>query len=1028
MFQTDFEMRMAAREREMLPAHTPEEAARLALGRVRKALTDCKPGLIFDPARLRLLLETPLPGPAQEIERLFSLGWLAWLASDPACAVELLTEAFNRCPRDGTNDWYAQSAYWRTRVRLLLHQPEALADYETVLRTLKGSPQGTAWFVDLLWRAGRVDRAEQVWKSVRANKKVLACEEGPLLEARSLLRRGELPSAEKVLTEATPVNGVVQVERCLLLAWIATTQKQPQKAADLLAQADRGPYPAGARERWRRLLTWRNQATGVADEAELQSPLLRDLARGQQARLEGNLVEASAALQQARGNSVSEPFARYALACLGKDDPAALLAGQPGLFLAVRCRVRQMVERFRTRQASTSELLDALHSSSATKFSDPSVEHFRQITQLLQRRDPSVDDLRGVVSQAPVDPAQRRNLFRAALETAVRRLPIAAQRELLLEWARLPWLEAEPELRALLARPLLRLVLQQGTTESTERDLVESLHPEEPLLAMLRPAPESAGGPGSSASPPVALLQAARSLAGKAVLEGDAAATWRDQVRRLGETGRWRGLAQALLVQESARRGDVGAVAALLDETDRWRGFRQGPPRFVLRALVALVSRQPAHPAWKRSLPRWLQLWDPSALGSEGQTLSAQAGLSSASALGSPPPPGVPAVAWSLHLAARALDNPSEALACVRRALAAVPELAGLPEANLVREALPQLERRALARSLGLLVCPEGNQGPTEPGLLVDAIDLLRSFPDGLALLEAMQQGDANRARAVLDNLLRGPGIPPRLQHHLALLELHTAREMEEAEQTEQASPSWRNAWQAWLRWLAEPAASQITEEDRSLLLDWLLGLHRSSVNELLARGEVDRARRHWDLVQELPERARSLSEDLGQDLSQRLSRFRDDLAGEYLVTTREAMRYGTIAEGMHADYEKGLTYLRRLLSLDKDNVRLLTALVEVCGEYFLDLYHAGSPPALIEQVERFTPFALQLARLVESQPGALAARAALAEFYKFRGFVTRDREQKLAMYREALRFNPGNENVRNLLNDLEAPAEEEGT
>jgi hypothetical protein len=209
-------------------------------------------------------------------------------------------------------------------------------------------------------------------------------------------------------------------------------------------------------------------------------------------------------------------------------------------------------------------------------------------------------------------------------------------------------------------------------------------------------------------------------------------------------------------------------------------------------------------------------------------------------------------------------------------------------------------------------------------------------------------------------------------------------------------------------------------------LLDWLLGLHRGRVNDLLARAEVDRARRHWNIVQGLPSLAKPLSEPLSEDLGQRLARFRDDLAGEYLVTTREAMRYGDIAEGMHADYEKGLTYLRRLLSLDKDNVRLLTALVEVCGEYFLDLYHAGSPPALIEQVERFTPFALQLARLIENQAAALAARAALAEFYKFRGFVTRDREQKKALYRDALRFDPANENVRNLLNDLEAPEEDD--
>ena len=35
-----------------------------------------------------------------------------------------------------------------------------------------------------------------------------------------------------------------------------------------------------------------------------------------------------------------------------------------------------------------------------------------------------------------------------------------------------------------------------------------------------------------------------------------------------------------------------------------------------------------------------------------------------------------------------------------------------------------------------------------------------------------------------------------------------------------------------------------------------------------------------------------------------------------------------------------------------------------------------------------------------------MAARGALSDFFKFRGFVQRDREQKLALYREALRLN----------------------
>jgi hypothetical protein len=765
------------------------------------------------------------------------------------------------------------------------------------------------------------------------------------------------------------------------------------------------------------LLEWRAQATGVAEPADLESPLLRELVRGQQARLEGRTDEAVAALQQGRTNPAIEPFARYALTCLGKEDFAALLASQPGLFLALRCRARQTLERFRTRQASPTELIDVLHSAGASKFSDAAAEHFQQVALLL-RREPRVEDLRATVASLPEDPIQRCNLFRAALETAVRRLPAGGQRELLLEWANLPWLGSEPELRSLLARPLLRLVLQQGGNAGPEREALERLNPQEPLLALLRPEAISEG----TAPPPVKLLEAARSLSGNLPLEGSEAEAWRERIRHLRETPRWKGLAQALLLHEAARRGDTASVVALLDEVDAWRGLRQKPPGFVLKDLVAVVSRQPGNPAWKRTLPRWLQLWDQTALGPEGETLAAQAGLVP-TAQRSAPPAGVAPAAWFLHLAARNLDNPVEALALVRRALDADPELAGVPEAGVVREALPELERRALAHSLAGLAQEAGQRGPIPAGLLVDAVDLLRSFPEGQALLEALAQGNTEQARALLAGLLPKPEVPARLLHHLALLELRTAQELEDREQTEQADPHWRRAWQAWLRWLT---ASPPAEEDRSGLLDWLLGLHRSRVNDLLARAEVDRARRHWTIVQGLPALAKPLSEALSEDLGQRLARFRDDLAGEYLVTTREAMRYGDIGEGMHADYDKGLTYLRRLLSLDKDNVRLLTALVEVCGEYFLDLYHAGSPPALIEQVERFTPFALQLARLIENQAGALAARAALAEFFKFRGFVTRDREQKKALYREAQRFDPANENVRNLLNDLEAPEEDD--
>src|SRR5439155_20977647 len=152
---------------------------------------------------------------------------------------------------------------------------------------------------------------------------------------------------------------------------------------------------------------------------------------------------------------------------------------------------------------------------------------------------------------------------------------------------------------------------------------------------------------------------------------------------------------------------------------------------------------------------------------------------------------------------------------------------------------------------------------------------------------------------------------------------------------------------------------------------DHLLALHRRRVNDLLARGAFEPARVHWEAAQGLPAMAARYAPALADDLTARAAAFRDELATEYLVTTREAMRFGQAAEGLKADYDGGLAMLRRLLSLDGENLRLLTALVETCNDWFLDLYHLQDRQALREQVERHVPFATQLMRLVGGQTSA---------------------------------------------------------
>jgi hypothetical protein len=405
-------------------------------------------------------------------------------------------------------------------------------------------------------------------------------------------------------------------------------------------------------------------------------------------------------------------------------------------------------------------------------------------------------------------------------------------------------------------------------------------------------------------------------------------------------------------------------------------------------------------------------------LGSSGAILATHAELMPVSAATAQPLPGVPAIAWLLHQAARAMRHADfrEALAFVRRALALESDLASIPQASVVRDALPQLERHALAQGLALALRPADEIASHPAGVLTDAVQALAESPEGKAVLDALSAGDFDTARIGLETLSERPNLPSRLAHHLALLMQRAAQGHEDREQPALAESFWRRAWRCWLRFLGTTPPD---EAARRLVLDWLLMLHRHRLNDLLARNAIDDARRYAELVRALPAQASAIDQTLRNDLSQRWERFWEELATEYLLTTREAMRYGTIPEGWRADYEKGLTYLRRLLSLDRDNHRLLTALVAICNDWLLDLFYLHDFATLRTQLERFKPFALQLSRRIDDRPGDLTARAALADFWMFRGFLAADREQKAALYREALRYNPANQNARELLADL---------
>jgi hypothetical protein len=386
---------------------------------------------------------------------------------------------------------------------------------------------------------------------------------------------------------------------------------------------------------------------------------------------------------------------------------------------------------------------------------------------------------------------------------------------------------------------------------------------------------------------------------------------------------------------------------------------------------------------------------------------------------------GEPLLPWLMHQAAQAVhqDDPFQARAWVRRALTAGLQVSG-PDgsAHVVAAALPELERLARARLLADVVRFDPDQPTLLPGLLADAVDLLQTELEGQATLAAALRGDLLEARQALAVLAERGDLAPRLAHHLALIYHRAALFFEDRQRGESADACWRLAWLNWLRLCATLPSAPDGEAGcrRRLLVEALLGVHRQRLNDLLAHNAVDRARRHWRLVHGLADQVRGRHEALAREIDEALAQFREDWTTEYLSITREAMRHGDIAEGWRADYEKGLAYLRRCLSLDPDNRRLLTAVIEVCVEWFLDCYNNEDARQLWRQVDRFTPFALKLARLVQERPGEWAARMALSEFTKYRGFVAGARAQKAALYREALLLNPANENVRELLASLE--------
>lgn len=977
----------------------PQEALRLALSRIDKAQSAYRADLHFDPARLRTRLNMVVPGAPHETARVWSLGWLAWLLGENDKAELLLDQAAQMAKTAGDLELLAKAGYWLARVQMLREKPEALPNYEGLLRVLKGSAQGTVWFVDLLIRSGRLDRAEQVWKSVKANKKVAGANEANFIEARLALRRGETAAAEKLLQEMPETNGVLEAEKRLLLAWMAASRKQDATALQLWEEASERLYPPAALDAWRELLALREK--GDADLFVADVPSLRPLFRGQIARLEGRTDDAIAAYREALQLAANQPWARYGLALLGADDLNEVQALATNVFLAARCRLWLALQKFALRQLSPEDWLTAVQQQLGQGVRpNAALEHFRLLGLALRQARPPVETLQQLLDQANARTGpQRRNFLRAFLELADKAAPQVVKEVLPQEPLGELW--DDPAARQALDRLRLRAALAGGDEPWTLARLATRMNalPQSDALAPARQLLDPLGRP---------------------LTDADRAA-----LTALGSHPRWQGVAEVILLHDAMKRGHAADVARRLERLDVWAGLRV-LPRSLVVGLARFVQARATLPVWKTCLPPWLQRVSGAVGdGDEVQALRTAAGLGTAPTGPTPPPPGVEPAAWYLHLAARQVGRgeTQEARATIEQAREG---FARLPEdQRAAAEAfLPMLDRLAQAAAL-LRMIPTSPDGPkTPPAALLDLVGLLNTLPEGQAVLAVCAADDRKGFRPALQALLDVPQLPERLAHHVAIWTHRIAVGLEELAPADAVDVWWKLCWRAWLRHLLK-----WSPEERAPLLDHLLARHRQTLTDRLGRAQMEPARKIWSVVAELPALAEKLHPAMKAELTERVNAFRDDLASEYLVQTREAMRQGEVREGFQADYDKGLSYLRRLLSLDRENVRLLTALVEICYEWFLDFYNAGDRDGLVEQLERFTPFAMQLARIVEGKPEEHAPRAALSEFWKFRAFLSDDDAERRRLYEQSLAFNPANENVRDLLAKMDQappPAEEE--
>ncbi|MEV7426079.1 hypothetical protein [Streptomyces sp. NPDC091212] len=243
-------------------------------------------------------------------------------------------------------------------------------------------------------------------------------------------------------------------------------------------------------------------------------------------------------------------------------------------------------------------------------------------------------------------------------------------------------------------------------------------------------------------------------------------------------------------------------------------------------------------------------------------------------------------------------------------------------------------------------------------------------------------------------------------------------------------------SWGFWEQHGEEPAGPGTETRLRGAVCRELFGMHRRLGAEALRAGDADTARLHLLVLESAREggsAVRSLLRDFGMPWSPAVDARRwaeisalagtvtDEWCAEVVRTAEKATTntaaIAELAEGIDKDYESGIRGLEPMIGLGIPLPRLLRTALEWHNGLQNCFYQMGSGEDVRKVTGRARKLADALVPLCVPGKGHVPDNRALGMHFVDRGlFVAQDNRAAIALWEEALKWDPGNTSAHQLL------------